>query len=383
MSRTRIPVYTNRKGKGVTEGEKCGAFIMCRNRPASDVERAKSRGAVRSAMARVLFSASMDAERRAVVAAKAPGAFDPVILEDVPSTQQAAAWESAEVLVCTGFGSELPPDLASRAPRLRMIQVLVAGVDHMPFDRLPRGAVVCGNAGAYNVSVAEHAMALLLAAAKDVPARTDEIRRGIFDQAVMNKGLAGSTVLILGFGGVGAEVARRCKAFQMHVIGISRSPKSDSVADETGRLADVLRFLPTADFVVLTVPLTRETVGLVDRAFLASMKPDAVLVNVARGKLIVEDDLFDHLRTHPAFRAALDVWWTYPESKRGRPFHRPFHELPNVVMTPHVAWAIPTQRREAMEAAVDNVLRFLRGETPRNVVRPEEYVRPPAKEGSR
>src|SRR6267378_2954619 len=136
MSRTRIPVYTNRKGKGVTEGEKCGAFIMCRNRPASDVERAKSRGAVRSAMARVLFSASMDAERRAVVAAKAPGAFDPVILEDVPSTQQAAAWESAEVLVCTGFGSELPPDLASRAPRLRMIQVLVAGVDHMPFDRL-------------------------------------------------------------------------------------------------------------------------------------------------------------------------------------------------------------------------------------------------------
>jgi phosphoglycerate dehydrogenase-like enzyme len=264
-----------------------------------------------------------------------------------------------------------------------MIQVLVAGVDHMPFDRLPRGAVVCGNAGAYNVSVAEHAMALLLAAAKDVPARTDEIRRGIFDQAVMHKGLAGSTVLILGLGGVGTEVARRCKAFQMHVIGIARSPKPESVADESGRLADVPRFLPTADFVVLTVPLTRETVGLVDRAFLASMKPAAVLVNVARGKLIVEDDLFDHLRTHPAFRAALDVWWTYPESKRGRPFHRPFHELPNVVMTPHVAWAIPTQRREAMEAAVDNVLRFLRGETPRNVVRPEEYVRPPAKEGSR
>jgi phosphoglycerate dehydrogenase-like enzyme len=149
------------------------------------------------------------------------------------------------------------------------------------------------------------------------------------------------------------------------------------------RLAEVPRFLPNADFVVLTLPLTRETVGLVDRGFLAAMKPDAVLVNVARGKLIIEDDLFDHLRTHPAFRAALDVWWTYPDSKRGRPFHRPFHELPNVVMTPHIAWAIPTQRREAMEAAVDNVLRFLRGETPRNVVRPEEYVRPPAKEGSR
>src|SRR5437660_12727373 len=173
-------------------------------------------------MARVLFSASMDAERRAVVAAKASGAFDPIILEDIPPAQRGPAWESADVLVCAGFGSELPPDLASRAPRLRMIQVLVAGVDHMPFDRLPRGAIVCGNAGAYNVSVAEHAMALLLAAAKDIPARTDEIRRGIFNQDVMNKGLAGSTVLILGLGGIGAEIATRCKAFDMRAVGIAR-----------------------------------------------------------------------------------------------------------------------------------------------------------------
>src|SRR2546429_598707 len=103
-------------------------------------------------------------------------------------------------------------------------------------------------------------------------------------------------------------------------------------------------------------------------------RSDAVLVNIARGKVVVEDDLFDHLRTHPSFRAALDVWWTYPESKRGRPFRRPFHELPNVLMTPHVANAIPTQRREAMESAIDNVLRFLRGETPRHVVDPEEYA---------
>src|SRR5437870_12395303 len=122
-------------------------------------------------MPRVLFSASMDAERRAVVSAKAPGAFDPLILEDVPSSQRGAAWESAEVLVCTGFGSELPPDLASRAPRLRMIQVLVAGEDHMPFDRLPRGENVSGYAAAYNVSLAEHAMDPPTAAAKGSPAR--------------------------------------------------------------------------------------------------------------------------------------------------------------------------------------------------------------------
>src|SRR6266545_3634783 len=225
---------------------------------------------------------------------------------------------------------------------------------------MPRriSSVRAGNAGAYNVSVAELAMALLLAAAKDIPARTDEIRRGIFRQNVTNKGLAGSTVLIVGMGGIGAEIARRCKAFDMRVVGVTRTRRSDPGA---------------ADVVVLALPLTRATHGLVDRRFLASMKADAILVNIARGKLIVEDDLFDHLKAHPTFRAALDTWWTYPATKEGRPFHRPFQDLPNVVMTPHVAPMVPGQRAAAMEAALDNVLRFLRGDTPRHVIDPRDY----------
>src|SRR5712692_3510035 len=216
-------------------------------------------------MARVLFSSPMDAERRAIIAAKAAGgAFDPLILEDVPASQRAAAWESAEVLECTGFGPELPPDLPSRAPRLRMVQTLLAGVDHLPFDRLPRSAIICSNAGAYNTSVAEHAMALLLAAAKDIVMRTEEIRRGIFDQGVMNKALAGSTVLLLGMGGIGAEVARRCKAFDARVVGIARSRTSREIVDEVGTMDDLPRYLPNADAVVLAIPLTRATEGLVD-----------------------------------------------------------------------------------------------------------------------
>lgn len=333
-------------------------------------------------MARVLFVAPMDADRRAVVESRAAGALEAVVLEDLTPEKRSLAWASAEVLVCTGFGSELPADLRKRAPRLRMIQALVAGVDHLPFDRLPASVVVCSNAGAYNVSVAEHAMALLLAAAKDIPARTDEIRRGVFDQGGMNKALAGSTVLVLGMGGIGSEIARRCQAFDMRVIGVARSPRSSAGAEIVG-LEDLPRVLPHADFVVLALPLTKATVGIMDRKALTAMKPNAVLVNIARGKLIAEDDLFEHLRAHPTFRAALDVWWTYPDSKRGRPFHRPFHELPNVVMTPHISFAIPDQRQWAMEAAVDNVLRFLRGEKPRNVVDPTEYAKPGLRDGSR
>ncbi len=325
-------------------------------------------------MARVLFVAPMDVERRAVVTRKAVGGLEPVFLEDVPADKRDAAWATADVVVSMGFPREFPADFRQKARKLRMIQSLVAGVDHLPFERFPPAAIVCGNAGAYNVSVAEHAMALLLAAAKDIPRRTDEIRRGIFDQGVMNKGLAGSTVLILGIGGIGSEVARRCKAFDMRVIGISRSRVSRGVTDEVGTLDDLPRYVPQADVVVLALPLTRSTEGLVDRRFLARMKDDAILVNIARGKLIVEDDLFDHLKAHPSFRAALDTWWTYLAFKEGRPFHRPFQDLPNIVMTPHVASAVPGQRARALEAAMDNVLRFLRGEKPRNVIDPSEYA---------
>src|SRR6059036_3519868 len=198
-------------------------------------------------MARVLFIVPMDAERRAAVAkAAAAGAFEQVILEDLTPEKRDEAWATAEVVVSMGFPREFPLDFREKARRVRMIQSLVAGVDHFPFERFPPSAIVCSNAGAYNVPVAEHAMALLLAAAKDVVARTDEIRRGIFNQTVENKGLAGSTALILGFGGIGSEIARRCKAFDMHVVGLARSPPSNGLADAVGTMEDLPRYLPQA-----------------------------------------------------------------------------------------------------------------------------------------
>ena len=326
-------------------------------------------------MARVLFIVPMDAERRAAVARKAAAAFEPVILEDLPPEKRDEAWSAADVVVSMGFPREFPLDFREKARKVRMIQSLVAGVDHFPFERFPPSATVCSNAGAYSVSVAEHAMALLLAAAKDIVARTEEIRRGIFNQTVENKGLADSTALILGFGGIGSEIARRCKAFDMHVVGLARSPPSKGIADAVGTMEDLPRYLPQADAVFLALPLTRATEGLVDRRFLTSLKEDAILVNIARGKLIVEDDLFEHLKAHPRFRAALDTWWTYPDTREGRPFHRPFQDLPNTVMTPHVAPFVAGQRGRAMEAALDNVLRFLRGKKPHNIVDPSEYAR--------
>src|SRR5256886_12131199 len=157
-------------------------------------------------MARVLFIVPMDAERSAALARKKTGALEPVILEDLPPEKRDAAWSTADVAVSMGLPREFPLDFREKARKVRMIQSLVAGVDHFPFERFPPSAIVCSNAGAYSVSVAEHAMALLLAAAKDIVARTEEIRRGIFNQTVENKGLAGTTALVLGFGGIGSGI---------------------------------------------------------------------------------------------------------------------------------------------------------------------------------
>ena len=332
-------------------------------------------------MARVLVTAPMDEDRRAALVAWSLDArADVTVLEDVPADDRDAAWARADVVVCMGFGSDFPADLRERARRLRFVQTLVAGIDHVPFHRLPPGAVVASNAGAYSVSVAEHAFALLLAAAKDVARDTEAIRRGVFDQEGTHKVLRGSTLLVVGLGGIGREVGRLGRAFGMRVLGIRRAAGPTPEADEVGSLDALPGFAARADAVVLALPLTRRTEGLVDSRLLRGMKEDAVLVNVGRGKLIVEDDLYEHLRGHPRFRVGLDVWWTYPDGKEGRPFHRPFHELPNVVMTPHVAPFVPGQRREAVEAALANVSRFLRGETPERIVDPSEYAGRPSEE---
>src|SRR5437879_12951397 len=136
-------------------------------------------------MARVLFIVPMDAERRAAVArAAAAGAFEPVILEDLPPEERDDAWSTSDVVVSMGFPREFPADFRQKAGKVRMIQSLVAGVDHFPFDRFTPSAIVCSNAGAFSVSVAEHAIALLLAPAKDIVLRSDAIRPGIFRAGV-------------------------------------------------------------------------------------------------------------------------------------------------------------------------------------------------------
>jgi len=284
-----------------------------------------------------------------------------------------AALGEAEVLLVRGWRHEIPAETVAGMRRLRLVQCLLAGVDHLPWAEIPSGVVVCHNAGAQSDVVAEHAFALLLAAVRRVVEHDAAMRRGGFPQDERGRRLRGATLGILGYGHIGREVARLGRAFGMRVVAVNRSGRGDASVDEIHDAGDLEPVAAASDFLVCCLPLTKATRGLVGRGVLGAMKPDAVLVNVSRGKVVDEDALYEHLKAHPRFSAALDVWWRYPQAEGERPFTRPFHELSNVVMTPHVAYGVPGNLERVIAHAVRNVQRHLRGEPLENVADPADY----------
>ena len=321
----------------------------------------------------VLLAVPMAEERRRIAQEKLGSLAEVLVRSDLDDAALARRAPEIDVLVTGGFPRDIPADVWPRMTRLRLLQTVAAGVDHLPYDVIPAQVTIASNAGAHRIAIGEHSMALLLAAAKNVVRHTEAIRAGKFLQDLMGKSVRGKTLGVIGLGGIGGEAARLAVGLGMRVVGINRHGASDAPVAWSGTMSDLDRLLGESDFVLLSIPLTRHTLGIIGARELGLMKPDAVLINIARGKLIRERDLYEHLKANPAFVAALDVWWQYPRGE-GRPFTEPFHELPNVVMTPHVAWAVPEQSARSLEAALENVARFVRGEPPRNVVDREEYA---------
>jgi phosphoglycerate dehydrogenase-like enzyme len=181
----------------------------------------------------------------------------------------------------------------------------------------------------------------------------------------------GSTLGIVGYGRVGREVARRAAPFGCHVLAANRSPRAaEDGVERVYPLAELDRMLPECDTVALCTALGPETTGLIDARRLALMKPGAFLINIARGPVVDEDALYAALRDRRIAGAALDVWWQYPDAaepnRRGS--RHPFHELPNVIVTPHNSgWTAGMVRRRWGEVA-ENLRRFAEGRPLINIV---------------
>ena len=233
---------------------------------------------------------------------------------------------------------------------------------------------MASNAGTFAEPLAEQVMALVLACAKRLFPKFSGMRAGKFDRASTNRFLSGGTCLIVGFGGIGKAVARRMRALGMKVWGVNRSGRTDEPVDRIGTMGELDAMLPDADVAVLCLPLAAGSRGMIDRKRLESMKPDAILVNVGRGPLVDEEDLYRHLLTRPDFFYGADVWWDEPDGDEPFSLRFPFLDRPNVVGTPHNADRVPGMDLQATAVGARNIRRFLEGELPRNVVNPSDYL---------
>ncbi len=302
------------------------------------------------------------------------GAADVTYLADVEAPTRRKALGSAGAVLAWSLDRELEgPEELAELRSARLVQLLSAGVDEVPLSRIPDGVPVASNAGGYAGPMGEHVLALALALAKHLPQRHAALEAGVFDQSA-NREIRGSIVCVLGFGGIGRASARLFEALGARIRAITRSPVEEEWVEWAGTVDDLRTGLSGADIVVVSLPLTRATRGLLGARELSAMKPDTILINVARGPIIDEGALFRHLGEHPAFQAGLDVWWDEPRS--GEPFapRLPFLDLPNVLGSPHNSGITETSLAEAARRAAANVLKALSGAPPDHLVDRREYV---------
>jgi phosphoglycerate dehydrogenase-like enzyme len=288
------------------------------------------------------------------------------------SESERAAYAAADVVIGIRYDSALPTP-----ERLSLFHVPGAGYDKVDLEAVPGGAVVC-NCFGHGPAIAEYVMSALLT--RHVPLADADTRLRQGDWAYwagapdrVHDELAEKTIGLVGFGHIGQAIATRAKAFEMRVHVANRSPVAhSSVVDRWFALDDLSEFWGSADFVVVSVPLTAQTEGIVGAAAFAAMRRSAVVVNVGRGATIDERALFDALASQRIAGAVIDTWYQYPSPDHGKvlPSTLPFHTLPNVVMTPHMSgWTRGTIRRR-QRAMADNILRRFAGQACENVVRP-------------
>ena len=181
----------------------------------------------------------------------------------------------------------------------------------------------------------------------------------------------GKTIGILGYGRIGQEVAKRAAAFDMRVIAVGRTPKeAPAPLDWFGTNEQWPELIAESDFLVLTCPLTDATRGIVDAKSLAAMKPSALLVNVSRGQVAVEEDLYNALKDKVIAGAVLDVWYAYPtpDAPETKPSAFPFHELPNTILSPHCAGWTGAQDERRWEVIANNLDNLSAGKPLKNVI---------------
>lgn len=274
-----------------------------------------------------------------------------------------------------GIPGDTPDGLAQavrRCPDLRWVQGTAAGEgEKVRRARLTpeelRRVTVTSAAGVHATTLAEYCLLGMLTFAKDVPGLRRDQRMRRWSHYPMRE-LRGGTIVLLGLGGVGVEVARLAKALGMYVVGVKRTPEDMPGVDEVHDMSALPSLARRADVLVCTLPATDETAGLVSRKVIETLPEGCIVVNVGRGSVFDETALADALAAGRLAGAALDVFSVEP-----LPPDSPLWELDNVILSPHTAALSVRENERIVDLFVDNLHRYLRGAPLRNRVDSERF----------
>ncbi|PAV28156.1 D-2-hydroxyacid dehydrogenase [Virgibacillus profundi] len=261
----------------------------------------------------------------------------------------------AEILVT--YGSDLTAELVKHAAKLKWIMVMSAGLEQMPFKEIEEKNIVVTNArGIHKIPMAEYAIGMLLQVYRQAKALYKSEAEQHWDRSVHMQEITGKTMLILGTGSIGQEVARLAKAFQIKTIGVSRSGREVAYFDETHKVNDMKNVLPYADFVVSVLPSTNETSGLFTYEHFQLLPGHAVFLNMGRGDLVRSEDLLKAIQEKEISHAILDVFEEEPLPKE-----HIFWQEENITITPHLSGMSKQYTTRALEIFTENLDVYVQG----------------------
>lgn len=268
-----------------------------------------------------------------------------------------------------GSSLAVTPELLDAAPALEVISTISVGYDNIPVDELTkRGIMLCNTPDVLTETTADTGFALIMASARRVTELAEWIKAGNWQASVgpdlFGSDIHGKTLGMVGFGRIGQAVARRgALGFGMQVLYSNASPKPALETELGAQRRELNELLAEADFVCVTVPLTKETEHLIGADEFSQMKPSGIFINIARGKVVNEAALIKALENGTIRAAGLDVFEQEP-----LPASSPLPHMPNVVALPHIGSATHETRQAMAQRAVDNIRLALQGERPISLV---------------
>ena len=276
----------------------------------------------------------------------------------------------AEILVAWGFNNIRP--IFAQAKNLRWIHALTAGVEALIFPETQSSPVLISNSkGIHGIPMAEHVLGLMLSFTRRLNLLHSQQAQHLWKRPDIEDlhEINGKTMAIVGLGAIGHEIAKKAKAMDMRVIAAKREMTKEPFVDHLYRPEQLLEMLSEADFVVVTLPLTEETKDLFGKEQFAAMKSTAYFINVSRGGVVQEDQLLAALKSNTIAGAGLDVFVEEP-----LPESSAFWDLPNVIITPHLAAISPVYLDRALQLFAKNLAHYIDGKPlPTNIDKDRGY----------